>query len=116
MTKTSEFARALENAIDELKEKGYADDDVILDCEGNEITQNEIVCSLLAEQVVEALEKQIPKKLTSQIVKGGKRLIGNGWWCNGTTIYRCPNCNEWINLNFDYCIKCGQALDWSDTK
>ena len=58
MTKTSEFVRALENAIDELKEKGYTDDDVILDCEGNEITQNEIVCSLLAEQVVEALEKR----------------------------------------------------------
>lgn len=61
-----------------------------------------------------AIEKQIPKKPTPQIVKGGKRLIGNGWWCNGTTVYRCPNCNEWITLTYNYCIKCGQALDWGD--
>ena len=65
--------------------------------------------------IIEALEKQIPKKPTPQIVKGGKRLIGNGWWCNGTTVYRCPNCNEWITLTYDYCINCGQAIDWSDT-
>ena len=63
-----------------------------------------------------ALEKQIPKKPTPQIVKGGKRLIGNSWWCNGTTIYKCPNCNEFISRTYDYCYKCGQALDWSDTE
>ena len=61
-------------------------------------------------------EKQIPKKPTPHIVKGGKKLIGNGWWCNGTTIYRCPNCNEFISRTYDYCNKCGQALDWSDTE
>ncbi len=65
---------------------------------------------------MKALEKQIPKKPTPQIVKGGKRLIGNGWWCNGTTIYRCPNCNNFISRTYSYCDKCGQALDWSDTE
>jgi hypothetical protein len=66
--------------------------------------------------ILNALEKQIPKKPTPQIVKGGKRLIGNGWWCNGTTVYKCPNCNDFISRTYDYCYKCGQALDWSDTK
>jgi hypothetical protein len=66
--------------------------------------------------IIFALEKQIPKKPTPQIVKGGKRLIGNGWWCNGTTVYKCPNCNDFISRTYDYCYKCGQALDWSDTK
>ena len=63
---------------------------------------------------ISALEKQIPKKPTPQIVKGGKRLIGNGWWCNGTTVYKCPCCNSWITQTYKYCIDCGQALDWSD--
>lgn len=66
------------------------------------------------ENAISALEKQTPKKPTPQVVKGGKRLIGNGWWCKGTTVYRCPNCNEWITLTYNYCIKCGQALDWGD--
>lgn len=66
--------------------------------------------------IITALEKQIPEKPTPQVVKGGKRLIGNGWWCNGTTVYRCPNCNEFISRTYDYCYKCGQALDWSDTE
>ncbi len=66
------------------------------------------------ETAITALEKQIPKKPTPQIVKGGKRLIGNGWWCNGTTVYKCPNCNDFISRTYDYCYKCGQALDWGD--
>ena len=68
------------------------------------------------KMAISALEKQIPKKPTPQIVKGGKRLIGNGWWGEGTTVYRCPNCNEFISRTYDYCYKCGQALDWSDSE
>jgi hypothetical protein len=114
MTKTSEFARALENARDELKEKGYADDDVILDCEGNEITQNEIVCSLLAEQVVEALEKQIPKRVT--IRKIGFRLLD--YICPCCTYKQISQCGgEWVaGQKYRYCSHCGQALDWGDTE
>lgn len=68
------------------------------------------------ENAISALEKQIPKKPTPQIVKGGKRLIGNGWWCNGTTVYKCPCCNSWITRTYKYCIDCGQALDWGDSE
>ena len=65
---------------------------------------------------ISALEKQIPEKPTPHIVKGGKKLIGNGWWCNGTTIYYCPNCKDFISKAYTYCHKCGQALDWGDTE
>ena len=44
-----------------------------------------------------ALEKQIPKKLKD-----------NGW------LY-CPICGRDVLMDrFDYCPDCGQALDWSD--
>ena len=66
------------------------------------------------KNIVSALEKQIPKKPTPQVVKGGKKLIGNGWWCEGTTVYRCPCCDTFISRIYDYCHKCGQKLDWGD--
>ena len=55
---------------------------------------------------MEALEKQIPKKTTDR-----------QYVPNGTLIYgHCPNC-DWFTKNFfNYCRKCGQALDWSDTE
>ena len=46
---------------------------------------------------LEALEKQIPKKLKD-----------DGW------LY-CPICGRDVLMDrFDYCPDCGQALDWSD--
>lgn len=54
---------------------------------------------------IEALEKQIPKKL---IIIGTEKC--------------CPVCEEEIcsegdDGNYgDYCSGCGQALDWSDTE
>lgn len=59
------------------------------------------------EMIVQALEKQIPKK----VVKDGKRS------------YKCPCCGEsaktetgdsFIDYRLDYCDGCGQKLDWSD--
>ena len=47
--------------------------------------------------IIEALEKQIPKKLKD-----------DGW------LY-CPICGRDVLMDrFDYCPDCGQALDWSD--
>ena len=46
---------------------------------------------------IEALEKQIPKKLKD-----------DGW------LY-CPICGRDVLMDrFDYCPDCGQALDWSE--
>ena len=68
--------------------------------------------------IINALEKQIPKKPTPHKVEPIEApiKIGNANWGKGTTIYKCPNCNEFISRTYDYCYKCGQALDWSDTE
>ena len=53
--------------------------------------------SIAFKTAIEALEKQIPKKLK-----------GDGW------LY-CPFCGRDVLMDrFDYCCHCGQALDWSD--
>lgn len=63
---------------------------------------------------IEALEKQIPKKPTAHKVDVPKIKVGNGFFGKGTTVYRCPCCNELISRIYDCCYKCGQALDWSE--
>lgn len=64
--------------------------------------------------VLEGLEKQIPKKPTPHKIdiEGGVK-IGNVIWGKNTTAYRCPCCDELISRVYDYCYKCGQAIDWS---
>ena len=53
--------------------------------------------SVAFETAIEALEKQIPKKLKD-----------DGW------LY-CPICGRDVLMDrFNYCPDCGQALDWSD--
>ena len=53
--------------------------------------------SIVFKTAIEALEKQIPKKLKD-----------DGW------LY-CPICGRDVLMDkFDYCPDCGQALDWSD--
>ena len=61
--------------------------------------------------VAEAIEKQIPKK---------PNIYGDGYDNNGNIIYDMydcpnPNCNvsrEIAYEKYDYCPKCGQAIDW----
>lgn len=60
----------------------------------------------------EALEKQIPRKLSYE---------GDGYDDNGGLIYDtayCPNCQKEFEVYYDehanFCPNCGQALNWSD--
>ena len=61
--------------------------------------------------VAEAIEKQIPKKTN---------IYGDGYDNNGNIIYDMydcpnPNCNVSREIDYekyDYCPKCGQAIDW----
>ena len=60
----------------------------------------------LCKAAVEALEKQIPRKLRYD-EKG--ELIYD--------IAYCPNCEKQFEVYYDharYCPDCGQALDWSE--
>ena len=61
----------------------------------------------MAQIAIEALEKQIPKK----VVKIDK-------W-----IYKCPNCganvetdcgDDMLDYRLNYCDNCGQKIDWSE--
>lgn len=63
---------------------------------------------------IEALGKQIPKKPTAHKVDVPKIKVGNGFFGKGTTVYRCPCCNELISRICNCCYKCGQVLDWSE--
>ena len=63
------------------------------------------------EMIVQALEKQIPKKPLPidykkyiDVVKNAKFLRGGFW---------CPNCKH-VVYSGCYCEDCGQAIDWSD--
>lgn len=59
---------------------------------------------------ITALEKQIPKK----------PLLHSFSESHDTyTYFKCPNlCDTFCEVknNMHFCPKCGQALDWSDTK
>lgn len=64
--------------------------------------------------VVEALEKQIPKKPKKLSYEP---LIRHGWE------YECPQCGKAIGINsvgfdftdeYPFCPSCGQKIDWSD--
>lgn len=48
--------------------------------------------------IVEALEKQIPEKLTHEATKPKD--------------YTCPRCGNAVNVTHPYCYICGQALKW----
>lgn len=54
---------------------------------------------------INAINKQIPKKLTNFAIDN-----------NGYTIYdcECPSCEQSHRelFSFAFCIHCGQALDW----
>ena len=60
------------------------------------------------EFAIKALEKQIPKKAID----------------DGTQFAICPECGASVNKDIEqvyngetsYCVCCGQALDWNDTR
>lgn len=68
------------------------------------------------EIIHKALEKQIAIKPTAHKVDVPKIKVGNGFFGKGTTVYRCPCCNELISKICDCCYNCGQAINWSVKK
>lgn len=98
-----------EEAIDFISNKIQID---VRFCSDDDINKTETALKL----AISALEKQIPKKPRAHTVDVDKLKIGNANWCKGTTVYRCPNCNDFISRIYDFCYKCGQALDWRVTE
>lgn len=83
-----------EEAIKELKEdRALYESDIVEAGDGTPEGQ----LMLAIDMAIEALEKQIPKKLKD-----------DGW------LY-CPICGRDVLLDrFNYCPDCGQDLDWSE--
>lgn len=69
--------------------------------------------------VCAALEKQIPKKPTTETINRGISVSGE---YDIDFNYLCPNCNtvvgdyETDDVFYKFCPDCGQALDWSENK
>ena len=59
----------------------------------------------MCEVSIEALEKQIPKKVSKVTIPRGKH------------VYKCSECGRMYQSGFDvgikHCDSCGQKLDWS---
>ena len=62
----------------------------------------------ILKYAAEAIEKQIPKKPNVSAYNEDGSLL----------IYECPSCASSYDVDydgqFDYCPKCGQAIDWSE--
>ena len=69
--------------------------------------------AIAIDTAISALEKQIPKKPDYE---------ADGYDNKGELIYDtwiCPNCEKRYEVDYDhydYCPKCGQAIDWSDVE
>lgn len=67
--------------------------------------------AIAIDTAIEALEKQMPKKPDYE---------ADGYDNKGELIYDtwiCPNCENRYEVDYDhydYCPKCGQAIDWSE--
>lgn len=64
-----------------------------------------------ADRIIEALEKQVPKK---------PDLEGDGYDPEGNLVYDtwiCPCCGKHYEVDYEeynHCPECGQAIDWGD--
>lgn len=65
------------------------------------------------KMAISALNKQI-KKNPIKLKAEQDIKIGTGTWKAGTTVYKCPCCNNFISRSSVYCDKCANALNWSD--
>lgn len=75
-------------------------------------------CTVLnKEAILDALNKQIPKKPTfvDTRFRNHGRHVGDG--VSLDKCYKCPNCWSYFFHVWDsekYCVHCGQALDWGE--
>lgn len=62
------------------------------------------------EMAIQALEKQVPKKVIWENEKNGKVYLFSWAYCPNCGSDMCDKHNE----EFQFCPDCGQALDWSE--
>ena len=119
--KVGEKKMTIEKAIEQLE-------DLIKEAEshmtGNKIdgeipiddkTALEMAIQALDEMTIQALEKQLPKKVKREFATEGGRIT-----CFETDV--CPACGSDLyiedlgqTMDYSFCPNCGQALYWSDS-
>ncbi len=91
----------IERAIESAKNRKYKlEEDLSYDISDKHRKKAEGQKEVM-QVTIDALEKQIPKKPNLDQKDG-----------NGNVVERCPNCLSFGIL--DYCMRCGQAIDWSE--
>ena len=108
--------KAIEQLEDLIKEAeshmtgNKIDDEILID----DKTALEMAIQALDEITIQALEKQVPKKVKREFVTEGGCIT-----CFETDV--CPVCgNDFYievlgqTMYYSFCPDCGQALDWSD--
>ena len=110
-----EALKVLENEKECIQRQVNGNCDNKRDCVNCDLRLEDKEIILAYNTAISALEKQIPKKPTPHIVKPVEApiKIGNGRWQKGTTVYKCPNCKEWVSKTYKHCHDCGQALDFN---
>ena len=86
--------------LDRLHQKILNNDSLM-----KEVTELELLA------LVEAKEKQIPKKTEVKIHAEDTR-IGSVIFQHGTKVHYCPQCRMLVTGSDKYCRSCGQALIW----
>ncbi|MED4061720.1 hypothetical protein [Priestia megaterium] len=100
LPKTIEFFKQMQS---DVRKMDYHD--------ANEAQAHCLISEHYCSEVIEALEKQIPKK---------PDIEGDGYDSEGNLIcdtWICPCCRHTFEINYDvykYCPDCGQRLDLSE--
>ena len=104
-----EEQRAIMRAMRWINDVMYTHQDIL---NGEEPDDTEKAIFEECKVILDALEKQIPKKPVLEKTKG---IVGIDMW-------HCPVCDEEIISDWNkdianpYCHHCGQTLDWSDSE
>jgi peptide methionine sulfoxide reductase MsrB len=67
---------------------------------------------LTIQDIVNALNKQQPKKVTVKTTYYDKLIAYDTYITNETKSYRCPTCETNLFHETKYCSECGQKLKW----
>lgn len=71
---------------------------------------------LTKQDIVEALKKQQPKKVTVKTTYYDELIAYDTYNTVETKKYSCPTCEVNLFGKPNYCGKCGQRLDWEGCK
>ena len=72
--------------------------------------------NLTKQDIVEALKKQQPKKVTVKTTYYDELIAYDTYQTVETKKYSCPTCGTNLFHEQKYCSECGQKLDWGSLK